>query len=376
MGFFNKYPYTDEHELNLDWIIAKINALKDRVKAVEDAIKDIVVDTPNDGKLTIKRNNTIVGDFTADQATDEDINIVVPENTSDLNNDSDFITSSDLPDMDNYYDKTETDNLLSDKADILSLATVATTGNYNDLSNKPTIPTVNDATLTIQKNGTTIDTFTANAAINKTINITVPDTSDYVLKTGDTMTGGLNITDGGLEVTGRAVSGGDDEGIVIHRHINNYAGLCLGVPNGLRSVFYLLPNDNAVWRYNNGVTSYDLVHPKKSGTIATVPTVITSGAWTYYQDNNGYYHLFLQNDNYSYNFNGSIGGLKYGTNPDHWNFPLTVNTVYYASITAGCKTDIVGATLYDVSSTQIRNWFWSAQSGTKTIWVNIHLIVK
>lgn len=140
MGFFNKYPYTNEHELNLDWIIAKINALKDRVKAVEDAIHDIVVEMPNDGKLTIKRNNIIVGDFTANQATDEDINIAVPENTSDLNNDSGFITSSDLPDMNNYYDKTETDTLLNAKADTSSLATVATSGRYNDLIDQPTIP--------------------------------------------------------------------------------------------------------------------------------------------------------------------------------------------------------------------------------------------
>lgn len=140
MGFFDKYPNTDFHEINMDWILAKIQALKDRVKRVEDAVHDIVVETPNDGKLTIKRNNTIVGDFTANQATDEDINIIVPENTSDLNNDSDFITSSDLPDMNNYYDKTETDNLLSDKVDISSLATVATTGDYDDLINTPTIP--------------------------------------------------------------------------------------------------------------------------------------------------------------------------------------------------------------------------------------------
>lgn len=38
------------------------------------------------------------------------------------------------------------------------------------------IPTVNDATLTIQKNGTTVDTFTANSATNTTVNITVPTT--------------------------------------------------------------------------------------------------------------------------------------------------------------------------------------------------------
>lgn len=37
-----------------------------------------------------------------------------------------------------------------------------------------TIPTVNNATLTIQKNGTSVGTFTANASSNVTANITVP----------------------------------------------------------------------------------------------------------------------------------------------------------------------------------------------------------
>ena len=56
----------------------------------------------------------------------------------------------------------------------ISLHKVSKTGSYTDLLNKPTIPTVNDATLTIQKNSVTIDTFTANASTDKTINITVP----------------------------------------------------------------------------------------------------------------------------------------------------------------------------------------------------------
>ena len=56
------------------------------------------------------------------------------------------------------------------------LATVATSGSYNDLDDKPTI---GNATLTIQKNGTEVDTFTANATSDKSINIIVPtDTSD------------------------------------------------------------------------------------------------------------------------------------------------------------------------------------------------------
>jgi hypothetical protein len=37
------------------------------------------------------------------------------------------------------YSKTETDQLLAGKANSSSLAAVATSGNYNDLSNKPTL---------------------------------------------------------------------------------------------------------------------------------------------------------------------------------------------------------------------------------------------
>lgn len=49
------------------------------------------------------------------------------------------------------------------------LATVATSGSYNDLTNKPTIPTVNDATITITQGGTTKGSFTLNQSSNATI---------------------------------------------------------------------------------------------------------------------------------------------------------------------------------------------------------------
>ena len=86
----------------------------------------------------------------------------------------------------------------------ITLATVATSGSYNDLSdkptipaaqvnsdwnatsgvarilNKPTIPTVNNASLIIQKNGTNVATFTANASSNVTANISVPNTVSSV----------------------------------------------------------------------------------------------------------------------------------------------------------------------------------------------------
>lgn len=82
-------------------------------------------------------------------------------------------------------DTTQATELSTETVSELTLSTVATSGDYNDLTNKPTIPTVNNATLTIQKNGTTVKTFTANASSNVTCNITVPTkTSDITNDSG------------------------------------------------------------------------------------------------------------------------------------------------------------------------------------------------
>lgn len=142
-----------------------------------------------------------------------------PSKTSDLANDIGFITAYDIPPIpdeladlsDDSTHRLVTDtekstwngksdfsgsyNDLSDKptipaaqvnsdwnassgvAKILNkptLATVATTGSYSDLSNKPTIPSVGNGTLTIQKNGTNVQTFTANQSGSVTANIVVP----------------------------------------------------------------------------------------------------------------------------------------------------------------------------------------------------------
>ena len=79
---------------------------------------------------------------------------------------------------------------LSSKADVSSLATVATTGAYSDLTG---IPTIGNATLTIQKNSTNVDTFSANATENKTINITVPTTAADVSALPDSTKYGASI---------------------------------------------------------------------------------------------------------------------------------------------------------------------------------------
>lgn len=69
---------------------------------------------------------------------------------------------------------TESEEIKIPASSVDGLSTVATSGSYNDLSNKPTIPTVNNGTLTIQKNGTNVATFGANQSTNATANIIVP----------------------------------------------------------------------------------------------------------------------------------------------------------------------------------------------------------
>ena len=129
------------------------------------------IPTVNNATLTIQKNGTSVGTFTANASTNATANITVPTKTSDLTNDSSFATTGDVT--------SAVDGLSA------TLATVATTGSYNDLTGKPTIPTVNNGTLTIQKNGTNVQTFTANQSSNATANITVPTkTSDITNDSG------------------------------------------------------------------------------------------------------------------------------------------------------------------------------------------------
>ena len=66
------------------------------------------------------------------------VNIEVPEKTSDLQNDSGFLTA--IPSE--YVTDSELQTALAPKANTADLAEVATSGDYADLTGKPTIPTV------------------------------------------------------------------------------------------------------------------------------------------------------------------------------------------------------------------------------------------
>ena len=93
------------------------------------------IPTVNNATLTIQKNGTTVKTFTANASSNVTANITVPSKVSDLTNDSGFLTA-------------ETDPVFtSSPAYGISAADITTwnnksdfSGNYNDLSNKPTIP--------------------------------------------------------------------------------------------------------------------------------------------------------------------------------------------------------------------------------------------
>lgn len=123
------------------------------VKSAIDALDGTISGSPGAGKT-----------LTAFSQTDGKVSATFGNISITKSQVSDFPTLATVATSGDYDD-------LIDKP---TLSAVATSGDYDDLINKPTIPTVNDATLTIQKNGTTVNTFTANASSNVTANITVP----------------------------------------------------------------------------------------------------------------------------------------------------------------------------------------------------------
>ena len=142
--------------------------------------------------------------------------------------------------------KTFSANASSNVTINLGLSTVASSGSYNDLSNKPSIPTVNDSTITIQKNGTTVDSFTTNASSDKSINITVPT------KTSDL------TNDSGFLTEHQDISGKQDvltagEGITLANDIVKTTGIPFGVVDSTSTSTVFTVTVPGIYKLEDGV---------------------------------------------------------------------------------------------------------------------------
>ena len=170
--------------VKVDYSLASDSSNPVENRAVKTAL-DLKADAANigDGTLTIQKNGTNVTTFKANASSNATANITVPTAVTDLSDAQDYALAADVTSLES------------------SLATVATSGSFTDLSNAPTIDatisgsstnavqnkavsdaldlkadasSIGNGTLTIQKNGTNVQTFTANSSTNATANITVP----------------------------------------------------------------------------------------------------------------------------------------------------------------------------------------------------------
>lgn len=158
---------------------------------------------PDGSTIKVTADGTIssASEYTLPTATDTTLGgIKVGSNlsiTSDgtLSADAQQVTlySSTGQNTDGAMTQKATTDALALKADSSNLAPVATSGDYNDLDNLPTPPTVNNGKLTITQNGKTLGKFTANQSTNTTINLENSSYSTSEVKTSATWIDGKPI---------------------------------------------------------------------------------------------------------------------------------------------------------------------------------------
>lgn len=127
------------------------------------------------------------------------------------------------------------------------LKAVAFSGSYNDLTDKPSIPTVNNATLTIKQGGTTKGTFTANASTDVEIDLDAGGGGGSTYTAG----AGINITNNVISVTNPIVK--------TDISLNNAVIPCL---------------------FRNATAGEDAPLTKEDGTTATLADCLDLGAST------------------------------------------------------------------------------------------------
>ena len=102
------------------------------------------------------------------------------------------------------------------------LADVATSGDYDDLSNKPTIPTVNNATITFKQGGTTKGTISLNQSENEEIDLDAGGgtVTSAITLTGVTVSIEAGTTQSSIDVSSSIESGTKYMPIVVFQEVS------------------------------------------------------------------------------------------------------------------------------------------------------------
>ena len=188
---------TGKEPMDNEALAALFNAKQDKISDGTTISADSVVDTNSTHKfVTTAEKNT----WNAKQNAISASNKISADHVDDTSTTHKFVSASEKTTWNNKQNKITSDNLLSYSL-VEGLSTVAHSGSYTDLSDKPTLstvaatgaysdltgkPAINNGTLTIgvslgaPEAISTGNTFTANQSGNTTLNIKVPNNTNQL----------------------------------------------------------------------------------------------------------------------------------------------------------------------------------------------------
>lgn len=269
-------------------------------------------------------------------------------------------------------DRQSGDSTLDNKITALdnSLATVAKTGSYTDLTNKPTI---GNGTLTVQKNGASVGTFSANATADSTIDITVPT------KTSDLTNDGADNTSTYVEADELATVATTGSYNDLSNRPTIDSSLSKTSSNAVRNSAVSTALDNSVMTgvsvdANTSTTTVQLNGAKKnlySGATTTdnIPLPVASTTQAGVMNSSTYDAVTSNTNSINAIMNGAVAITGISANPSQSDLTTAWQTE------TGLTALINRASIYDVTNNKVWTYYtndttWHAASNTSQITIN------
>lgn len=278
------------------------------------------IPTVNDAALTFEVNGSTIGTFSANASSPATVSISVPTDTSDLTNGAGYITGIDSSDVTTALGYTPLSTVTSGdvtgalgytplasvtSGDVTgalgytpvnptSLASVATSGSYNDLSNTPTIPDISGCITSIEVNGATYTPTSGAVSLPTYPSIVANPTVTSATLTAIGIDGTNYEVSGGIEViyinSSTSTTSGTLDAADLAK-INDHPERCLIIKWGadaktpqcyeLTEIEYTDETQATVSKYN-----YEIIQQISSNSMPRsrkISVKASTGAWTFSQ---------------------------------------------------------------------------------------------
>ena len=242
--------------------------------------------------------------------------------------------------------------------DFNSLATVARTGSYNDLTDKPTI---GDGTLTIKRNGTSVGTFGANDTANTDIDISVPTTPSDI--------GAQPLIDATHKIDADFV----DDSTSTNKFVTASQKSAIDTALQPASIDKVVMTDFSIGA-NSSTTTVQLDGAKENlltgaTSTKTISMPVASSSEAGVMNSSTYDAVTNNTSNINALLNGSVAITGLSANPSQSDLTTAWQTE------TGLSTLINRAGIYDVSNNKVWTYYtndttWHAASNTTQVTIN------